>query len=225
MSERRGPSFWRNNSLSIVMLACFLVFLAGQAYTGWRVENEDREEHGDPPESLGNYLRSGDFVEATAENWESEFLQMAAYVMLTISLRQKGSSESKQVEGKEPVDEDPRKAKNKKDAPWPVRRGGWVLVLYENSLGLAFTLLFLVSFVLHLLGGAAAYNEDQRLHGAPAVSAGEFLKTSQFWFEAFQNWQSEFLAVSSIVILSIFLRQRGSPESKPVAAPHSETGE
>ena len=104
-----------------------------------------------------------------------------------------------------------------------MRRGGLVLKVYENSLGLAFLVLFLASFALHARGGMAAYNEEQVLHGAAPVTLGQYLGTSQFWFESFQNWHSEFLAVLSIVVLSIFLRQRGSPESKPVAAPHSET--
>jgi hypothetical protein len=214
---------WRNNSLSIVLLLAFVLLLGGQSVAGHRVENEERVEHGEPPQGYVEYLTSGGFVEATAENWESEFLQMAAYVLLTIHLRQKGSSESKKLSGKEKVDADPRASADPR-APWPVRRGGFVLRVYENSLGLAFAALFLVSFALHAAGGAAAFNEEQAQHGAPPVSVLGYLGTSRFWFESLQNWQSEFLAVGSIVVLSIFLRQRGSPESKPVAARHDETG-
>ncbi len=149
---------------------------------------------------------------------------MAAYVVFTISLRQKGSAESKKLEGRQKVDADPRLVKDKKNASWPVRRGGFVLTLYEHSLGIAFGLLFLLSFVAHALGGAADYSQEQLLHGGAPVSMLEYLVTSRFWFESFQNWQSEFLAILSMVVLSIFLRQRGSPESKPVDAPHSQTG-
>lgn len=216
---------WRENGLSIVVFGMFLVFLAAQSVAGHRVEIAQSREHGDPPPSYGAYLWSGGFVEATFENWESEFLQMAAYVVLTVGLRQKGSAESKKLEGKEKVDADPRRVRDKENAPWPVRRGGLVLTLYEHSLGIAFGLLFLLSFVAHALGGAADYSREQLLHGGAPVSTLEYLATSRFWFESFQNWQSEFLAVGSIVVLSIFLRERGSPESKPVAAPHAETGE
>ena len=215
---------WRENGLSIVVFGLFLVFLVAQSVAGHRVEIAESREHGDEPPSYGEYLTSGGFVEATFENWESEFLQMAAYVVLTVGLRQKGSSESKKLEGREKVDADPRRIRDKENAPWPVRRGGFALTLYENSLGIAFALLFLVSFVAHGLGGAADYSREQLLHGGAPVGTLEYLATSRFWFESFQNWQSEFLAVGSIVVLSIFLRQRGSPESKPVAAPHSETG-
>ena len=216
----------RENGLSLTLVILFLALLAGQAVAGWHEFNGERREHGDASLSLGGYLRTGHFIESTAENWESEFLQMAAYVLFTVVLFQKGSSESKKPGGDESVDRDPRKARGQRlaHAPWPVRRGGWVLRLYENSLSIAFLLLFLVSFVAHAVGGAAAYSEEQLAHGSPAVSVLEYLETSRFWFESFQNWQSEFLAIAAMVIFSIHLRQRGSPESKPVDAPHSQTG-
>ena len=158
------------------------------------------------------------------ENWESEFLQMGAYVLFTVFLFQRGSSESKSPDEEEAVDRDPRLESDKRQAPWPVRRGGWVLRLYEHSLGIAFAFLFLMSFTLHAVGGAEAYNEERSLHGAAPIGTLDYVVSSRFWFESFQNWQSEFLAIWSMVVLSIFLRQRGSPESKRVAAPHSETG-
>jgi hypothetical protein len=173
---------------------------------------------------LSEYLSSGHFAEATAENWESEFLQMAFYVLLTTFLFQKCSSESKKIGEKEAVDRDPRRFRNKKDAPWPVRRGGWVLALYQHSLTLAFFLLFAVSFVWHAVGGAQEYTEEQVAHGGNAVSVAEYMSSSRFWFESFQNWQSEFLALAAMALLSIFLRQRWSPQSKPVDASHSHTG-
>jgi hypothetical protein len=214
----------RNNGLSIVLLVFFLLILTGQAVTGNLEANSDRAAHGLPPLNFARYLTSAHFVEATMENWESEFLQMGLFVILTASLYQKGSAESKDPSAKEEVDRDPARARQKANAPWPVRRGGWVLRLYENSLSLAFVLLFLLSFFFHGLGGSAEYNEEQTLHGEPTVSALGYFATSRFWFESLQNWQSEFLAIAAMVVLTIFLRQKGSPESKPVDAPHSETG-
>jgi hypothetical protein len=150
---------------------------------------------------------------------------MFGYVILTALLYQKGSSESKNPDEPEPVDKKPRAGQRKRNVPWPVRRGGLILKLYENSLSLAFLLFFLTSITLHAVSGAAEYNQEQRAHGEPAgLSAVQYAGTSRFWFESFQNWQSEFLAIASMVVLSIFLRQRGSPESKPVDSPDSETG-
>ncbi|OYW30763.1 MAG: hypothetical protein B7Z47_03190 [Chthoniobacter sp. 12-60-6] len=218
--------FFRENGLSLVLLALFLItWLFGQAIAGHRESNNERMEHGQAPETLGEYLTSAHFLEATAENWESEFLQMSVYVMLTVFLFQKGSSESKALDKAEPVDRDPRKSRRKASAPWPVRRGGVVLVLYEYSLSIAFLLLFLFCIAVHGVSGCANYNEELVQHGQAPISCGEYLSSSRFWFESLQNWQSEFLAILSMVVLSIFLRQRGSPESKPVDAPHSETGE
>ena len=216
---------FRQNGLSIVLGFFLLLCLVGQAVSGHLQYNEDQREHGQPAVTFSTYLTTGHFLEATMENWESEFLQMFAFVILTAFLFQKGSAESKKLDEKEAVDRDPRKSRNKKDAPWPVRKGGLVLKLYENSLSLVFLLLFIASFLLHAIGGAAEYNQEQREHGiASTVSTLEFLGTSRFWFESLQNWQSEFLAVAAMVVFSIFLRQRGSPESKPVDSPHSQTG-
>jgi hypothetical protein len=150
---------------------------------------------------------------------------MAAYVILTVFLYQKGSSESKKHDGTDEVDEDPEAHRHDAEAPSPVRRGGWRLALYKKSLSLAFLVLFLVSVAGHAASGARKFNEEQREHGSTEqVSAAGYMATPQFWYESFQNWQSEFLAVLSIVVLSIWLRQWGSPESKPVHAPHSDTG-
>ncbi|MGV3662222.1 MAG: DUF6766 family protein [Prosthecobacter sp.] len=216
----------RENGLSLVLLGLFLItWLCGQAVAGHHQSNAEREEHGLPPETLRQYLGSNHFLEATAENWESEFLQMGVYVMLTVFLFQKGSSESKRLGRPEPVDRDPRKARQKSFAPWPVRRGGWVLALYEYSLSLAFLGLFLICLGIHAISGCALYNEERLQHDRPPVTCTEYLLSSRFCFESLQNWQSEFLAILAMVVLSIFLRQRGSPESKPVDAPHSETGE
>jgi hypothetical protein len=144
-------------------------------------------------------------------------------VLLTVWLRQRGSSESKKLYEEEEVDAEPDQSK--KDAPWPVRRGGWVLTLYKSSLSIAFFALFLASFYLHARGGAEVYSIEQVHNGKAAVSTWAYMATSRFWFESLQNWQSEFLSLLSIVGLSIFLRQQGSPQSKPVDAAASETGE
>ena len=215
---------FRDNGLSIVLFGLFFLSLLGQSITGYSEYNEDQQEHGQAQVSFTEYLGTGHFVEAVFENWESEFLQMAAYVVLTIFLYQKGSSESKEPDTLERVDVIPGKSRKSKDAPWPVRRGGWVLKIYEHSLSIAFVLLFLLSFALHAAGGAKEYSQEQMEHGGQPVSTLEYLGTSRFWFESFQNWQSEFLSVGAMVVLSIWLRQKGSPESKPVDAPYDETG-
>jgi hypothetical protein len=213
---------FRNNGLSIVLLALFLVFLCAQSLAGHRHYNEEQIEHGQPTVTYGEYVTGNHFLEATMENWESEFLQMFAFVVLTIFLYQKGSAESKDPDKEEEVDNDPRRSK-KKGSPRPVRKGGWILKLYEHSLSLAFLFLFLASMLGHAVSGAGKYNEEQREHGrTELLSTWEYMATSQFWFESFQNWQSEFLAVGAMVVFTIFLRQRGSIESKPVAMSHSE---
>ena len=217
-------TWFRDHGLLLANLALFLIFIGGMALTGHRVYNSDQLEHGSSPISFGQYLATGAFVEATFENWESEFLQMGMYVVLTVFLFQRGSSESKPIDEQSPQDEDPRESQGKPDVPWPVKRGGWVLKLYENSLAIFFFVLFFTSWALHAAGGAADYSEQELAHGGEAVSFLQYLTTSQFWFESFQNWQSEFLAVAAIVWASVYLRQRGSPESKPVAAPYAEPG-
>lgn len=213
----------REHSLGIVVFSLFAIFLAAQSVTGYVTYNQEQEEHSQPTTSYGQYLTSGHFIEATFENWESEFLQMGAYVVLTVWLVQKGSSESKKLHGKEETDRNPRQSSNK-DSPWPVRRGGWLLKLYEHSLSLAFVLLFIMSLLLHAYGGAQETNAENLTHGEQSVTMAEYMTTSKFWFESFQNWQSEFLAVFAIVTLSIFLREKGSPESKPVNTPNYLTG-
>jgi hypothetical protein len=215
----------RENGLSIVWFGLFLLSFVSLTLSGHLEYKQEQREHGQQTVGYLEYLRTPHLGEATMENWESEFLQMFLFVALTAFLYQKGSAESRKLDKKEPVERDPRQSRDKRHAPWPVRRGGFVLKLYESSLSLAFLLLFLACFFLHAAGGARVYNEEAIAHGSSEqVSTLQYLSTSRFWFESFQNWQSEFLAVGSMVVLSIWLRQRGSPESKPVDAPHSETG-
>lgn len=219
-------SLWaRHRGLLIANIVLFAVFFLGMILTGARAYSDNQVDHGGEPVTVSSYLRTGEFVEATFENWESEFLQMGMYVVLTAYLFQLGSSESKPFGKAAPQDEDPRKHIDDSAAPWPVRRGGWMLAIYERSLAILFFVLFALSVWLHAAGGASAFSAEQLEHGGAPVSTWAYLGTAQFWFESFQNWQSEFLAVAVIVGASVYLRYRGSAESKPVHAPHRETGD
>jgi hypothetical protein len=215
-------SFWRDNGLSLTVGLLFLLCALGQSVAGHRSYDDDRAQHGEPAIGYRAYLVSDHFLESLAENWESEFLEMGCFVVLTAYLYQRGSAESKDADAEEAVDEDPRGHQADPDAPFPVRRGGAWLRIYEHSLSLAFAALFTVSFTIHAYAGHALENDERRAHGQPPVSVREYVASSRFWFQSFQNWQSEFLGVASIVVLSVYLRERGSPESKPVATPHRE---
>ena len=215
---------WHDHGLSIVLVGLFVFSMIGQTWAGWLEYNEDQREHGEPQVTVSEYISTGHFGEATFENWESEFLQMACFVVLTVFLYQKGSSESKRPDVLEPVDLDPRESPNKEHAAWPVRKGGLALALYENSLSLVFAVLFVASFSLHAITGVREFNNEQMAHAQPTLTTVEYLGHPQFWFESFQNWQSEFLSLAAMVIFTIFLRQRGSPESKPVDAELWDTG-
>ncbi len=217
-------TFFRNNGLSIVLFGMFFFSLIGQYFTGHAEYNDDLREHNQATVGYVAYLGEGHFIEAVFENWESEFLQMTMYVVLTVFLFQKGSSESKEPRTTERVDVIPGSARNKADSPYPVRRGGVLIKLYQNSLSIVLFALFIASFILHAVGGAKDYSQEQAVHGQAAATFVEYLGTSRFWFESFQNWQSEFLSIGVMVVFTIFLRQKGSPESKPVDAPHSQTG-
>jgi hypothetical protein len=215
--------FIRNNGLSIAFVLLLIISLVGQICTGLSTYNKELSEEGASAVNLNAYLQSGHFLEATFENWESEFLQMALFVWLTIFLKQKGSSESKKFDGTDEVDREPSSRRH--GSPWPVKKGGIWLSLYKHSLGLALILLFLGSFGLHFYGSLKDENLQNRLKKKPQETASEYLADSRLWFESFQNWQSEFLSVFAIVGLSIYLREQGSSQSKPVDAPNDETGE
>jgi hypothetical protein len=216
--------FLQNNSLGIVLFILFIIFLIGQSVAGFQHYNDEQETHDQPEVTYSQFIQSGEFIETVFENWESEFLQMGAYVFLTVFLRQKGSAESRKLKGEEESDRKPKKSEST-DAPWPVKARGIALTLYKNSLSIAFILLFLVSMFLHAFGGARSTCEEDITHDQKSCPTTiGYMSTSKFWYESFQNWQSEFLAVFSIVMLTIFLRQQGSPESKPVNSPHAETG-
>ena len=214
----------RNNGLSIVLFGLFLTTEVGLTIVGHRHHNQGQIQHNQSPITYFQYLISPGFIEATMENWESEFLQMGAYVILTSFLYQKGSAESKKLDEPEAVDREPRRSAGNPEVPWPVRRGGLILKIYEYSLTLALVFLFAISFAWHAYSGALEYSEHQIAHGRNTVTAFQYLATAQFWYESLQNWQSEFLSIGVMVVLSIFLRQKGSPESKPVDASYRETG-
>ena len=214
----------RDNGLSLVMFGLFLLFLVGHSVAGYYDYNDDQHAHQQSLLSYTAYLTSGHFWATVCENWESEFLQMAAYVLFTVFLFQRGSAESKDPDTPDEVDEDPRHHQHQPNAPGPVRQGGMALALYAHSLSIALGLLFLLSFLGHAAGGAKHYNAEQQAHGQPPVSTLQYMGTSRFWFESFQNWQSEFLAMGTLAVLSIWLRERGSPESKPVHHSHAKTG-
>ena len=214
-------TFLYRNGLTIVFLILFVVTLFAQALTGWKQHNQDLKDENQHEIGLDEYLQSGHFISATFENFESEFLQMALYVLLTVSLRQIGSAESKKLDEKEEVDREPVASP---DAPWAVKKGGWILKIYSNSLSICFGLLFFLSWGMHLYGSWQNHNVEQQAKHLPTESVAEYLTQAEFWFETFQNWQSEFLSVASIVFLTIYLRQKGSSESKPVDAPDMETG-
>jgi hypothetical protein len=214
---------FRNNGLSLVFLFLFVISIAGQIRFGIAEYNKQLTEEGGATVQLSQYLKSGHFLQSTFENWESEFLQMALFVILTIFLQQKGSSESKDLDRKEPFDS--KHYKTGRNTPWPVRKGGLYLKIYENSLSMIFILLFIVSFILHFYGSYKDENVQLLLKSLPQQTFMKYMTDSRVWFESFQNWQSEFLSVFAIIIFSIFLRQKGSPQSKPVDAPHSQTGD
>jgi hypothetical protein len=211
--------FLRNNGLTLVLMALFLSTLFGQAWAGRCDYNDEQEEHNLPKISLVRYLATGHFWQAVGENWESEFLQMGMYVSLAAFLFQKGSPESNDPD--EPQDvEDLVSHRNDPKAPWPVRRGGLIAMLYAHSLSAVFLLMFAGSFLLHVVGGQRAYAREQQFAGKPTPTLTEYVTSGTFWFESMQNWQSEFLSLAAMVYGSIYLREHGSAESKAVASPN-----
>jgi hypothetical protein len=218
--------FLKENSLSLVFGVLFLIVLVGQALAGHANFNNEQLTEGLEPISLGRYLTSASFGTDVAENWQSEYLQFFLYIYLTVWLLQKGSPESK------PLDqaglESDREQKvgpfaDDKSPKW-ARAAGWRRTLYSNSLGLVMGLLFLASWSTQSIAGVAAYNEQQLGRLEDPVSWSRYIMEPDFWDRTLQNWQSELLAVASMAILSIYLRQRGSPQSKPVGTSHMATG-
>jgi hypothetical protein len=214
----------RSNGLSIVLFALFGFSVVGHGWAGWIAHNEALARDGIASVSLLRYLTGADFNSTLFENWESEFLQMAAYVILTAYLFQRGSPESKDPDEKAPQDRDPELESERAEAPWPMRAGPLARTVYAHSLGLALTTLFVASFLLHWINSAGAAAEEALRNGETPPTLTDHLMSAGFWFESLQNWQSEFLSTAVLIVLAIYLRERGSPESKPVGAPHAQTG-
>ncbi len=212
----------KHSGLSIVLVIIFIVCLLGQVFTGFHEHNSELLEEGTASLNLSEYLHSGHFIETTFENWESEFLQMGMFVVLSAFLYQKGSSESNDPD--QPHQSEPFPGEATVTA-WPMRRGRVMRFLYSYSLSLVFFLLFLMSFVLHWYGSCKDYNNEAALKGEEGSSMLSYLGNNRLWFESFQNWQSEFLAVFCVVVFSIFLRHKGSSQSKKITDPDSKTGE
>ena len=219
-------TFAKHNGLSLVFLALFLIALVFQAVAGHADFNEDQARHGDPSMSFGRYVVSSEFATAVLENWQSEYLQFTLFILLTVWLLQRGSPESKEL-GKEGRESDERQqvgAHADESSPKWARASGVRRTLYENSLLIAMGAIWVGSWFAQSVTGVAEYNSERLDHHQAAVSWGEYLTRADFWEKTLQNWQSEFLAVGSMAILAVYLRQRGSPESKPVGAPHHATG-
>jgi hypothetical protein len=223
--------FAREQSLGLVFFGLFLVALAGQGIAGWHDYNNDETWHalmaGETPEtiSLGRYLTSSAFAQAVTENWQSEYLQFTLFILLTVWFVQKGSPESKQV-GEEGLESDEQQsvgAYARPDSPRWAKAGGWRLALYSNSLVLVMGTIWVWSWFAQSVSGWSESNADRLEHEQPSLSWAEYLGSADFWETTLQNWQSEFLAVGSMAVLAIYLRQRGSPESKPVGCPHYTT--
>ena len=212
-------------SLTVFFLAIFLLALVGQSVVGLLAYNDEQRSHGEHGISYGRYLVSTDFGGNVMENWQSEFLQFSLIVLATVWLVQRGSTESKQLQDAGPEsDEQARVGRHApRGAPRWARLTDWRLRVYENSLVLAMLLVFLGSWFAQSLTNWRMFNDEQAQHGEATVSWLTYVLNPDFWNRTLQNWQSEFLAVATMAAFSIYLRQRGSPESKPVGAPHEET--
>jgi hypothetical protein len=219
--------FLRSNSLAIVLVVLFLVSVGGQSYAGWKSYDADQQAHHESTIAYPRYLVSSDFYDNVMSNWQSEFLQISLYVMFAVWFRQRGSAESRDPD--DPIhDSDKEEMLGRhlrKNSPKWARLGGWRLRIYQNSLLISMSILFFLSWFAMAVTQHNVYNSDQLAHHQATVSLGGFFGSAYFWNETFQNWQSEFLAVGVFAVATIYLRQRGSTESKPVGAPHNETGE
>jgi hypothetical protein len=216
----------RDNGLSLFFGGLLLVAVAGQAVAGHDSYNEEQRTHGGEPISFGRYLTSSAFGRAMMENWQSEYLQFTLFIIATVWLLQRGSPESKELDKAGPETDQQQKLGShmtQRSPAW-ARAGGIRTAIYSNSLLIVMGLLFVGSWFAHSVTGWSEFNSEQLEHGEDSVSWLGYVGSSTFWEQTLQNWQSEFLAIGSMVVLSIYLRQRGSPESKPVGEPHDSTG-
>ena len=217
--------FLFENGLSVFFGSLFLLALVGQSFAGQHAYNAEQAEHGGRPLGWLDYVFSPDFGSAVFENWQSEFLQFTTFILVTVWLVQKGSNESKPLDsvGLESKQKQQLEGYAPENGPAWAKVSGPRRVLYENSLVIAMTTLFLATWLVQSLSNWRQAGGDQREHDEPAVSWGRYLLDPDFWEKTLQNWQSEFLAVGTMAVFTIYLRQRGSPESKPVGAPHDQT--
>lgn len=213
----------KDHALSLAFAGAFLLCLFGQSLAGLASFNEDQVAHGAAPIHWLEFVTSSDFVVDVAENWQSEYLQFFLFILATVWLVQRGSPESKKPGDEGPGSDESQLvgAHARPDSPAWARAGGFRLWMYSNSLLLVMGTIFLLSWLAQGLAGTVVYNAEQAEHGQPSLSVGEYLLSADFWNRTLQNWQSELLAVGSMVAFAIFLRQRGSAESKPVGAPHA----
>ena len=218
--------FLKHNGLSITFLVLFLCAVVGQAIAGHADYNEQQIRHGDPEVSLSRYVVSSDFGTAVMENWQSEYLQFTLFVLLTVWLLQRGSPESKELDkaGLESDEQQKVGPHAQQNSPRWAKVEGIRRTLYENSLLLVMGTIWIGTWFAQSVTGVTQYNSERLDHRMDGVSWSEYLTRADFWEKTLQNWQSEFLAVGSMAILAVYLRQRGSPESKPVGAPHTATG-
>jgi hypothetical protein len=218
--------FVRDNSLSLFFLVIFLAALVGQAIAGHILHNEDATAHGGETISIWRYIVSSDFGQAVMENWQSEYLQFMLFMFATVWLLQRGSPESKEPgkEGVETLKEQKIGEHAQEDSPEWAKPRGIKTFVYSNSLLIVMSIIFFGSWFAQSVTGWTAFNDQQADHGEVAVSWLSYIGSADFWEATLQNWQSEFLAVGSFAAITVFLRQRGSPESKPVGAPHESTG-
>jgi membrane protein implicated in regulation of membrane protease activity len=218
--------FLRENALSLFFGTLFLVALFAQSLAGQRAFNEEQAAHGAATYDYGRYVLSSNFGQAMLENWQSEWLQFALFALATVWFVQKGSNESKE-EGKEGLESDEEQKVGEHARPsspsWAKLGPGVRRRLYEHSLVLVMLSLFFASWLGQSVTGWNEYNDEQQLHDQPQIAWSSYLVRADFWEQTLQNWQSEFLAVGTMAVLTIYLRERGSPESKPVGSPHSET--
>jgi hypothetical protein len=217
--------FLKDNSLSIVFLTMVIGSIVFQAIAGNAEFNNEQRDHGENTISLGRYVTSSHFGQAVMENWQSEFLQFALFILGTTWLIQRGSPESKQPgeAGRETEEEQLLGEHAREDSPSWAKASGPRRLLYSNSLLLLMAALFIGTWFADSVCGWSTHNAEEITHGSGGLSYWRYLGTSDFWESTLQNWQSEFLAVGCMAVFSIYLRQRGSPESKPVGTPHETT--
>lgn len=218
--------FLRDNGLGVGFGLLFLGALVGQAFAGHADFNNRQLVEGGQQVSLWEFVASSDFAVDVAENWQSEYLQFFLYIFATVWLVQRGSPESKPPDrvGRESDEEQQVGRYATESSPAWARAGGWRTAMFSRSLGLVMASLFLLSWLAQSIAGLSVYNTEQLSQLADPVSWPQYLAGAEFWNRTLQNWQSEFLAIGSMAVLSIYLRQRGSPESKPVGSAHATTG-